>query len=744
MGRYSNLLTLSVLALLFLVFMAGGLVVQPSPVRSENASGQFDTPVAMDRLRRILADERPHPVDSEAQDGVRARLLSEIRTLGLEPTVGDAFACAPVSGGQGIGCARVRNIVFQVGPADGPAVLAAAHYDSVPAAPGAADDGLGIAVLLEVARALRDQPLQRRVIFLISDGEEPGLIGAHAFANSDPLMRSVEALVNVEARGTRGPAVFFETNQPNADAIDAFDGAPRGVANSVMADVYALLPNSTDVSVLTRDGLDVINLALLDGVEDYHTPQDNLASLDPRSVQHAGDIALHALQRLASQTDGGDQEELVYSDLASSILIHAPIGLVQAALGVSALIALVAFWLGGPTNRWRALVAPPLVLIVAASLAFGVGLLLNATRGSDYSWAHPEFARAWCVLFALTALVLAGVAARAGQYTAQVEAAALLWFTALGLLLSFFLPGASILFAPSALAFAIGVVFGRLWRPAYFIGIVLASVVALALWAPALALTELALGFAYPAGFAAIFALVGLTWLGHLSRAGVAAAARPALIALGAVSIGAIVTSGLAPLATPARPLPLNVTYFLDAENQQARILAGSAARALPEAFEGFEAEFVLPGDSAPTWAATAEVQPAPAPLLEDVTVVNNGDERLVRARLRTGGAGRVMVRIPRRAQPLRASLNGSQVEFADPVATAEFVTLICNGRSCDDAALEVVLATEGEHGADWFIVGQSPGFLVPETTALIAQRPANRTAIQNGDGALTLSTIRP
>ena len=118
-------------------------------------------------------------------------------------------------------------------------------------------------------------------------------------------MHSVEALVNVEARGTRGTAVFFESNQPNADAITAFSGAPRGIASSVMADVYALLPNSTDVSVLTRDGLDIVNLALLDGVEDYHTPQDSLASLDPGSVQHAGDTALHTLRHFASGPDRG-------------------------------------------------------------------------------------------------------------------------------------------------------------------------------------------------------------------------------------------------------------------------------------------------------------------------------------------------------------------------------------------------------------------------------------------------------
>ena len=97
------------------------------------------------------------------------------------------------------------------------------------------------------------------MIFLISDGEEPALLGAQAFAEGDPLMASVEAVVNLEARGTRGPAVFFESNQPNADAVAAFAHAPRGIANSVMADVYGLLQNSTDVTALRRPGLDIVD-----------------------------------------------------------------------------------------------------------------------------------------------------------------------------------------------------------------------------------------------------------------------------------------------------------------------------------------------------------------------------------------------------------------------------------------------------------------------------------------------------
>ena len=130
-------------------------------------------------------------------------------------------------------------------------------------------------------------------------------------------MRSVEALVNLEARGTRGPAIFFESNQPNADATAAFAEAPRPVANSMSAAVYALLPNSTDVTVLRRSGLDVVNIALLDGLEDYHTPQDSLASFNTASLQHMGDMALSVTRKLASAPDRGETGSFDYTDIAS-------------------------------------------------------------------------------------------------------------------------------------------------------------------------------------------------------------------------------------------------------------------------------------------------------------------------------------------------------------------------------------------------------------------------------------------
>ncbi len=75
----------------------------------------------------------------------------------------------------------MRNLVATIGPAEGNHLLLSSHYDSTPTGPGASDDGIGVATMLEVAHLLRGQRLTRPITFLFDEGEEAGLLGARAF-----------------------------------------------------------------------------------------------------------------------------------------------------------------------------------------------------------------------------------------------------------------------------------------------------------------------------------------------------------------------------------------------------------------------------------------------------------------------------------------------------------------------------------------------------------------------------------
>ena len=82
------------------------------------------------------------------------------------------------------------NVIGRIpGTANSKAFTLMAHYDSVPFGPGAADDGAGVVTLLETARALKaGPPLKNDVIFLFTDGEEAGEVGA-AGVHAQPLGR---------------------------------------------------------------------------------------------------------------------------------------------------------------------------------------------------------------------------------------------------------------------------------------------------------------------------------------------------------------------------------------------------------------------------------------------------------------------------------------------------------------------------------------------------------------------------
>lgn len=75
----------------------------------------------------------------------------------------------------------------------GETIIVGAHFDGVPAGPGAADNATGVAIVLAAARYLKDVPDRRHpVVFALFDQEELGLIGSREW---------VKTLVPAEVRG---------------------------------------------------------------------------------------------------------------------------------------------------------------------------------------------------------------------------------------------------------------------------------------------------------------------------------------------------------------------------------------------------------------------------------------------------------------------------------------------------------------------------------------------------------------
>src|SRR4051812_17761173 len=120
-------------------------------------------------------------------ENARARqyAVNQLRLFGYDVRVQEMDARRPDLGYS----AHVANIIAMKPGPDRNAIGLLAHYDSAPEAPGAADDGLGVAVSLEAARVLAARADRRHtVLVLLTDAEEAGLMGAAGLVTDRDVM----------------------------------------------------------------------------------------------------------------------------------------------------------------------------------------------------------------------------------------------------------------------------------------------------------------------------------------------------------------------------------------------------------------------------------------------------------------------------------------------------------------------------------------------------------------------------
>lgn len=389
-----------IFALLAGIFFLSLLGIRPSsPRRATAPPAEFSAVRALDFLHRVLPDELPHPAGSEDAEAVRKRILGELTQLGYKPEVHTGVGCGAYGD-----CATVNNIVARLDPPAAPAgangaVLLACHYDSVLAGPGFSDDGVGIAATLEIARALKAAPpLRHAVIFLIDEGEEDGLLGARAFVDSDPWAPEVRAAVNMDARGTSGPSLMFETGASSGWPVRLFARrAVHPIANSLFYTVYKLLPSDTDLTVFKSAGYEGLNFAFIGNVAQYHTPLDNAENVSAASLQHQGESALAALVSFANaDLTGRGADNAVFFDLfGQKIISWTTRRSVQAVIVLAVLLAVAIGWLvyraklGLPELLWGA-AAWLSALVFTALAAFVLWLVFRLAGALPVAWiGHP-------------------------------------------------------------------------------------------------------------------------------------------------------------------------------------------------------------------------------------------------------------------------------------------------------------------------------------------------------------------
>ena len=566
---------------------------QPRAVQPVDApASAFSAQRAQQVLQRLLPDAVPHPVGSAANAAVRQRLMNELQRLGLAPMLRTRLACS------GTTCATVHNVLARLpGARADAAVLLTAHYDSVAASPGVSDDGAGVAAVLEAARALQaGPPLPRDVWLLLADGEEAGLLGAEAFIH-EPEFARIASVVNLEARGTGGASRLIETGIDNAAIIALLRPLlDRPAATSLDNALYRLLPNSTDFTVYARLGRRGANFAWAQGPARYHTPLDDMAHLDLRSLQQHGDNMLVSARAFALQpANASSTGDAVFFRLFWPCLLGWPVSWNTALLSLALL-----GWALLPLRQPRGRRPAPLALaaramtvlllpVVAAALAWPLQALLRSAGALPAQWtAQAGWLVAAFLLLPLAIAVPIARRLRSADGNGTLTLAALFPFAVLAILLAGSVPAAIHIALLPLLA---GVLAGHLVPHRPLLWCLAASVVGAAVLAPYALLLQSAMGNASLYAVSALGMLMLLPLLPALAQPSRSHSALAGLAAAGVVACTAM--AWVRPPFDADVPRPMNL------------LLAGSAqgARLHVDDASSFPAQLMAAGFDQPVAA---------------------------------------------------------------------------------------------------------------------------------------------
>ena len=725
-------------ALLIVVYLFRHILVAPPAVDPDHA---FNTQRTFERLERILGDQRPHSVDTDANDEVIARLKSEISDLGFVPIVKDEFHC--VSWQRSARCARLQNIMFWVTEPGPNAVLVLSHHDSVPAGPGASDDGAGVAASLEIASLMAERDLNRPLLVLITDGEELGLMGANMFVEKNPLAKMVGAVVNMEARGVSGVTAFFQTSRPNGRDLEALNSSTRlPAASSLNSDIYELLPNDTDLTEFLGLPIDAANFAYSGDVAFYHTPGDTLENMDKRALFHLGASGLAAVEAFMSQTGEEAERQLLYVDIFGLRVISMSAYICLTIILLTGVVTAGHLWsLRAATPLLKTICLPPFALSIGLAFAIGATALVSFIRPeTGYSSAYPIVLRGLHVSAGLLGTLLAYLFLASRQTTKAMLMSAWLWTVIFSLTVFFLVQGATILFIPALMFFGLGafILFYRTeTKPIVLPLLGFLAFAAIALPLSALGETSLIIENAAPFVFALIllFLYVAPIHIGEEQAQGTTFK-TPAILA-SAVALVFGLFSLFVPAYSEHSPRALSITHIQSAnfENAQWSVFGSDP---VPESMQAV-ADFSQ--GSLPVFGGPRQLAQAPhltsnmkASFTRDT---QSEDTRSTILEVEGAKIDRLSVSLDTGNPLSHLKINGFEIETPDSI-----LNIICSGRTCRSAKIEFGFApSETPLLVD--VVASRFG-LGPAGQTLIDARPDWAISRQNGDSRITHIRISP
>lgn len=741
-------LPVAIVVTILALFVNTRLTDQHEPTPATAPATEFSGERAMALLRDFLAENEPHPVGSAANRRVKRRIQAWLDEQGIEHEEQSTWSCStqvPV-------CGYVENVIARLpGQVEGPHVALVAHYDSTPHSPGAGDDMAGVVAVLETARAIRaNGGFRHPVLLVLTDAEEPGLLGAEAFFGQHPLAKDIGVLLNVEGAGTRGPSLVLRTSMANAWYMNSYRAVAKQPAGTSLAnEIFKHMPNDTDFSVAMRAGVPGIDFSFAMERNHYHTPNDSPAKLDPRTVQHHGDNLFPLALSLANADLAADHDgRLVYA-AAYGVWAQWPSAGSAALLGVIAVLLCAAAWRSDVTALQLVLtstVLPALVLAFGGALVHLAFAQVDKINGTIVSWpAHswPFRLVIWSGMLFAASLVGALLQRLVSLEAWLLGAWSFVWL--LSLLLFLVAPDAApALLVPLAPAAVLLVLVA--WLPLSSGVRALAypsTLLASALFLHAAILLEATQGLRV---LPAIW-----PWVGLFALTAIAFARGPWVrritTAVLLVGIGAFLAATTLPLYSPQRPQHLSVWYMQDGDGADATLHVLTRGT-VPMAMAGVtglgdDRQAMQPWSAEPRsyQASTVSAElPAASLTVEEERVTDDGRRLLLRIRSRRDAA-QLRLYLPPEAGAWTGSVEGMKIRKAGNPGAKQSAYSELRLHGMQDRELLVTLNVAGREPLTGWLVDYS-STLPAVARGFLAARPPTAVPVHWGDTAVVYRKV--
>ena len=273
------------------------------PAPAPETTGGFDGARAYRQVEQLVAIG-PHSAGSEGIRRAQEYIVGQLKSFGCPVEEQDFHAQSTP-----VGDVAMKNILVKIPSANPIIILYGSHYDTkrIPNFVGADDAGSSTGVLLELARLLCARKNAETIWLAFFDGEEDfnfnwtdtdNTFGSRELAARLALsgdLARVKAMILVDMVGPTNPIYKRETNSTPWLTDMLWSTAARLGYGKVFVNDRADIEDD-HLSFLKRDipSADIIDL----DVPYWHTTQDTLDKIDPRTLAITGHVLIESVPEL--------------------------------------------------------------------------------------------------------------------------------------------------------------------------------------------------------------------------------------------------------------------------------------------------------------------------------------------------------------------------------------------------------------------------------------------------------------